>query len=280
MNKLVWAFCGLVGLWACTGSKSQVTEDIGVEIQDSVESDTLNMDEAEDVLPARADELFNDFVFSFSADTAVQRARTFFPLPYAANGETVAIKKKDWQHDPLFSIRDYYTVIYNNEEEMQLAKDTSLIQVRLEYLDLDRNMAKRYQFKRYQGVGVWCLYGITEEPFDEGDPQDFLTFYHRFATDSIVQRESIHDPLKFVTIDPDDDFSVIETTLEKDQWFAFRPDLPGKEITNVVYGQNYQEATETKTLCIHGCENGINIILSFQKQDGKWKLVSFEDTSY
>lgn len=281
MKKLVWAFIGLVIFMACTGKKPQETEEETIIVQEKVESDTLDVDEAEEALPARADELFDDFIFSFSADTAVQRVRTFFPLPYTADGEKTTIKKKEWQHDPLLSGRDFYTVIYNNEDEMQLEKDTSLIQVRLEYLNLQKKSAKRYQFKRYQGIGVWCLYGITEEPFDaEKDAEEFLDFYQQFACDSVFQRESIHSPLKFITVDPDDDFSVIETTLEVDQWFAFSPELPVNEITNVNYGQNYQEAEDTKTVCIHGCENGINNVLSFHKIDGKWKLVSFEDTSY
>ncbi|MCF0159600.1 MAG: DUF4348 domain-containing protein, partial [Bacteroidaceae bacterium] len=86
--------------------------------------------------------------------------------------------------------------------------------------------------------------------------------------------------LKFITIDPDDDFSIIETTLELELWFAFRPQLPENELTNVNYGQTYSAESTSKTLCFHGCQNGISNILSFEKQDGEWMLMSFEDTSY
>lgn len=280
MKKLVWAFCALILLMACKESKAPAVEEKEVVVQEKVEPDTLDRAEAEEALPARADELFDDFIFSFSADSLVQRARTFYPLPYSVDGEKSTIKKKEWRHDPLFAERDFYTVLYNTEDEMQLEKDTSLIQVRVEFLNLSEKKAKRYQFKRYQGVGVWCLYGISEEDFrEELDAEDFLAFYHRFVTDSIFQRESVHEPLKFVTMDPDDDFRVIETTLERDQWFAFRPDLP-LDLTNVNYGQDYLQHPDDKTLCIHGIENGINNVLSFKKHDGEWMLMGFEDTSY
>lgn len=281
MKKLVWAFCALVLLMACNGSKTQVTEEEQIVIQDTVESDTLDLTEAEEALPARADELFDDFIFSYSTDSAVQRVRTFFPLPYTADGEKTTIKKKDWEHDPLFSNRDFYTVIFNSEDELQLEKDTSLIQVRVEFLDLQKKKAKRYQFKRYQGIGVWCLYGIEEDDLNTDlDAYEFLNFYKQFACDSIFQRNHVSDPLTFITTDPDDDFGVIETTLELDQWFAFRPNLPENELTNVNYGQTYPVGSATKTLCIHGCNNGINNILTFTRRDGRWMLVAFEDTSY
>ena len=148
MKKLVWAFCALVMLMACNGNKTQVTEDEQIVVQDTVESDTLDLAEAEEALPARADELFDDFIFSFSADSAVQRVRTFFPLPYTVDGEKTTIKKKEWEHDPLFSNRDFYTVIFNSEDEMQLEKDTSLIQVRVEFLDLQQKKAKNQKLEK------------------------------------------------------------------------------------------------------------------------------------
>ncbi|MCF0186303.1 MAG: DUF4348 domain-containing protein, partial [Bacteroidaceae bacterium] len=181
MKKLVWAFCALALLMACGGKQTQ-EDTIQTVVQDSTESDTLNLAEAEEVLPPRADELFDDFIYDFSADSGVQRARTYFPFPYTTDGEQVTIKKKEWQHDPLFSNRDFYTVIFNDESEMELEKDTSLTQVRLEFLDLTKQRAKRYQFKRYQGVGVWCLYGVTEEPMNADlDAVEFLDFYQKFV---------------------------------------------------------------------------------------------------
>lgn len=276
MKKIVWVIVAFVFLAACTGKKEQpVVQDTTV-VKDSIESDTLDMGEAEEVLPERADELFDDFIFNFSKDCRVQLCRMVSPLPYVKDGKKTFIKKKDWEYDPLFFDREFYAVIYDDERDMQLEKDTSLQKVRLEYLYLDRGVVKRYNFRRYKGL--WILFDILEEPFREGvDCSDFLTFYEQFATDSVYQREHIHEPLKFVTIDPDDDFNVIETTIEVDQWFAFRPKLPQHTLTNVNYGQRYQNEKQ-KLLSLRGNGNGFNNTLTFEKQDEIWKLTCFEDT--
>ena len=51
-----------------------------------------------------------------------------------------------------------------------------------------------------------------------------MEFFARFATDSLFQSSRIAHPLIFVTSDPDDDFSILETSLDLNQWFAFKPD--------------------------------------------------------
>lgn len=50
-----------------------------------------------------------------------------------------------------------------------------------------------------------------------------ILFYERFSRDSLFQQERLHEPLYFVTADPEDEFQILETTLEPGQWFAFRP---------------------------------------------------------
>lgn len=279
MKNWVWALGALMILAACSGKKTEVAVQDSVAAIDTLVADTLNIKEAEEVLPVNADELFDDFIFDFSQNEKVQLARISFPLSVVNNGETTKIRRKEWTYDPLFANRDYYTILYNQEKEQQLEKDTALVNVRVEYLNLDNRLAKRYDFQRYQGHGMWLLCNIVNEQFtQEKDPVDFLDFYQKFANDSIFQREHVTDPLKFITFDPDDDFQVIETTLELDQWFAFRPELPQHELTNVVYGQNYEGANQ-KLICFRGCGNGLNTILTFQRQEKGWMLTGFEDTS-
>jgi len=67
---------------------------------------------------------------------------------------------------------------------------------------------------------------ISDIKNDENE--NFIEFFHKFATDSIFQRSRTREPLTFVTTDPDDDFSILETTMEVNQWFAFAPRLPKK----------------------------------------------------
>lgn len=52
------------------------------------------------------------------------------------------------------------------------------------------------------------LQAIRLQPIDNAENEDFVVFFDRFSTDSVFQSQRIRQPLQFVTIDPDDDFSV------------------------------------------------------------------------
>ena len=107
--------------------------------------------------------------------------------------------------------------------------------------------------------------------------ENFYDFYHRFASDSIFQSERLSEPLLFSTVDPEDEFSVLETTLEKGQWFAFRPPMPTEKLTNIRYGQKETEESNTKIVEFKGLGNGLSNTLYFRRVHGKWKLYKFED---
>ena len=87
------------------------------------------------------------------------------------------------------------------------------------------------------------------------------------------------NPLIFVTSDPDDDFSILETTIDHNQWFAFRPSLPVERLSNINYGQSNDWDSSTKILALKGVGNGFSNLLYFRKETGKWILYKFEDTS-
>ena len=109
--------------------------------------------------------------------------------------------------------------------------------------------------------------------------EDFFEFYERFANDSVFQLSRLHEPLKFVTADPEDEFQILETTLEAGQWFAFQPVLPRENLTNVNYGQNENVHSNTKVIEMKGFGNGFNNTLYFERRHGLWKLMQFEDLS-
>lgn len=83
----------------------------------------------------------------------------------------------------------------------------------------------------------------------------------------------------FVTSDPDDDFSILETTLDLNQWFAFKPVLPVDRLSNINYGQRNDDDSPTKILALKGIGNGFSNILYFRRKAGEWELYKFEDTS-
>lgn len=138
-------------------------------------------------------------------------------------------------------------------------------------------MVKKYYFERVKGA--WMLEGINLRSIERKESEDFVDFFARFASDSLFQSNRVQDPLLFVTTDPDDDFSILETTLDLNQWLAFKPTLPTDRLSNINYGQQNDDHSATKILALKGIGNGFSNILYFQRKDGEWKLYKFEDTS-
>ena len=285
MVKYNWKwFCYLsltCFLVSCTGKKAQVNEETPL-----LSSDTLmpiiqpeQESEVEIVeVSTRVDELFDDFIWNFASDERLQRRRVRFPLLVINMGDTTQIERSNWQHDHLFSDQSTYTLMFDNESDFDLEGDTSLSSAEVEWIYLDSQMRQRYFFERDKGA--WMLDSISLIPLTPIDDENgFVSFYSRFANDSIYQLDHVTNPIEFVTLDPDDEFSILETTLGISQWFAFKPELPTDRLTNINYGQANDSRSRRKILKVNGFQDGTSIILYFRKRGGEWEMYKFEDTS-
>lgn len=224
------------------------------------------------------DELFDDFIYNFSTDKALQRKRVRFPLEVKNNADVDSLSLKNWKHDWLFYQDNFYTLIFDKEEDMELIGDLAIDTAGIEWINIIDRQIKRYSFKRENGT--WFLESIVERPIESADNDGFFSFFHRFVTDSAYQAKMVRRPLKFVTIDPDDDFSVLETTLDINQWFAFRPELPVGTMTNIDYGQRNKTGSATKIVAMKGVDNGFSNMFYFRRKSGDdWELYKFEDIS-
>ncbi len=281
MKKVFSGLLLLLFIAAC-GNK-QKTSDPFAALTQMVDSARLQPDslqqpvEDESPKPIEADELFDDFIFNYASDDALQRQRTIFPLPYYKDDTPVKIEKKYWEHDYLFSQQSYYTLLFDREEDMDMVGDTALTSVQVEWVYLKTRMIKKYYFERIKGA--WMLEAINLRKIEKGENEDFVDFYARFVTDSVYQSKHIHTPLKFITIDPDDEFSILETTLDLNQWYAFRPVLPTDRLSNINYGQKNEDQSTTKILKVNGIGNGYSTVFYFRKKRGEWELYKYEDTS-
>lgn len=281
MKKVFSGLLLLLFIAAC-GNK-QKTSDPFAALTQMVDSarqqpDSLQQPvEDESPKPIEADELFDDFIFNYASDDALQRQRTIFPLPYYKDDTPVKIEKKYWEHDYLFSQQSYYTLLFDREEDMDMVGDTALTSVQVEWVYLKTRMVKKYYFERIKGA--WMLEAINLRKIEKGENEDFVDFYAHFVTDSIYQSKHIHTPLKFITIDPDDEFSILETTLDLNQWYAFRPILPTDRLSNINYGQKNEDQSTTKILKVNGIGNGYSTVFYFRKKRGEWELYKYEDTS-
>lgn len=287
MRKLWFGVCLLMLLVnSCEGGKKKKASfETITEEADSLAaaSDTTGLEavaQEEPMVPATADESFADFFYNFASDEKLQLSRIVFPLPYYTTDSKMHIEKADWKHDPLFSQEESYTVIFDNPDDMEMEKDTTMTSVKVEWIYLKESKIKRYYFERLKGL--WKLEAIdyADMPKEEDGQEDFYEFYDRFANDSVFQLSRLHEPLKFVTADPEDEFQILETTLEPGQWLAFQPVLPREWLTNVNYGQNGNDLqSNTKVIEMKGFGNGFNNTLYFERRRGLWKLMQFEDLS-
>ena len=242
---------------------------------DSVIADTQAVDSTEKLIeetpmPKAADELFDDFVFNFAANRKLQMKRVHFPLPVYHNDKLVkSIGKRAWKMEHFFMHQDYYTLIFDNQKQMNLVKDTAIDHVVIEKVFYAKKKVQQFLFNRINGE--WMMTSINYKPMYTNMNASFLKFYGKFATDSAFQAEHLHNPVKFVGPDPDDDFSTMSGDIEPETWPAFAPQLPHGIIYNIIYGQKYAESNQ-KIFVIRGIANGMETILTFKRVHGKWML--------
>lgn len=243
---------------------------------DSVIADTQTVDSTEKLIeetpmPKAADELFDDFVFNFAANRKLQMKRVHFPLPVYHNDKLVkTIEKRAWKMEHFFMHQDYYTLIFDNQKQMNLVKDTAIDHVVIEKVFYAKKKVQQFLFNRINGE--WMMTSINYKPMYSNMNASFLKFYGHFATDSTFQAEHLHNPVKFVGPDPDDDFSTMSGDIEPETWPAFAPQLPHGMIYNIIYGQKYAESNQ-KIFVIRGIANGMETILTFKRIHGKWMLI-------
>ena len=275
MRKVFGAFFACVLLmFSCTGKQVQrVEESLTDSVADTV--DTVPMDTLEQLLvetptPKAMDEFFDDFFFNFAANKKVQKSRIIFPLTVHKADKDEQIDKGKWEMERFFMRQGYYTLFFDNDAQMQLAKDTSINQAVVERILLRKDQVRGYVFNRIRGA--WMLREIRETSIAENVNASFLTFYQRFVTDKAFQVKSLNSMVKFVGPDPDDDFNMMEGVITPDTWEAFAPQLPSKTIYNIIYGEPKPEGNE-KIFIMRGISNGLELELRFRKVGERWLLM-------
>ena len=275
MRKIFGAFFACVLLmFSCTGKQAQRVEesvtDSVADTLDSVPLDTLEQLLSEIPTPKAMDELFDDFLFNFAANKKVQKARIIFPLTVHKGDKDEQIDKNKWEMERFFMRQGYYTLWFDNDAQMELAKDTSINQAIVEKIQLKKDLVKDYVFNRIRGA--WMLREIRETKIAENINASFLAFYQKFSSDKAFQVKSLNSLVKFVGPDPDDDFNMMEGLITPDTWEAFAPELPKKTIYNIIYGEPKSMDNE-KIFILRGISNGQEVELRFKKVGERWLLM-------
>lgn len=232
--------------------------------------------EEEEPEPVVQDGAFDDFFYSYMADQEFRRQRTKFPLPYYRYDDPLKLEEEEWGGESLFTPDENYTVIFDKEDDLELSTD-SLNSVQFEWITLENLEVEKLYFERIEGI--WTLEAVNVRALEEGDNADFVQFYQKFATDSLYQQQHVKNPLTYITVDPDNDFSILESFIDVEQWPAFRPEIPMERLSNINYGQQNDNSSVGKILKLVNPVGGYFNLLYFRKHRGSWQLYRYEDTS-
>ncbi len=279
MNKafLKALFTTSIVLCACNNGGQTSSDETSNESNDSTEAklDTLHLFEEVEP-PVSADELFVDFFFNFAADIKYQSQRIKFPLPMKDHDVQLDITRDDWHRFNRFKAQEFYSVIYERENDLDLQNDTSLSNVSVQWIDLKDEYIEEFNFRRINGK--WMLTDIVKEDMKNSPNGSFLKFYSQFVSDSTYQREAIETPLKFITQQDDPDEPTLTEELSADEWFGMQSDMPiiSDVIANIDFGQTCISQNRKKIL-VEGVSNGLCIKFKFDKIGSQWRLYEVEN---
>lgn len=244
---------------------------------DSVEAfvgDTLHLFD-EELPPVAADELFDDFFFTFIDDSKYRLHRISFPLQCLEKDELSQIAREEWKLIDPFDIGGLFFVIYEREQDLELLKDTAVSEVCVERIFLQEQRMEMYDFNRLDGK--WRLANMRKEDWLNTPNGDFLKFYAHFVSDSIFQREALSESIKVILTPGDGNDEAQEEFITKDEWFEIQEGSPvfDKVLINIDYGQT-SISQNRKILMLEGVSNGLQMKFKFYKQDEKWMLMEVE----
>ena len=220
---------------------------------DTTEVDSMEMLIAETPMPRAADAMFDDFIFNFVANKKLQKERVVFPLRTREGDKVTLTEKNQWKMEHFFMRQGYYTLLFENDEQMSHQKDTAISEAIVEKIQLRKKRVTSYYFVRIKGA--WMMKEVVVTPIAENPNASFLEFYQRFVTDSAYQVSHLNKTVTFISPDPDDDFAMMEGVITPETWSAFAPALPSKVLYNIVYGKPKPEENEMIFL-MRGVANG------------------------
>jgi hypothetical protein len=252
-----------------------VLEEDSLEVADSL-TEEESMDEliSEEPMPVSAEELFDDFLFNFASNKRLQMERVKFPIIVSSEAKADTLEKNDWQMEHFFMHHGEYTLIFDSEAQMEAVKDTSVNHAIVEKIFMDQGFVCQYQFDRKNGR--WMLDRMNKQTMSHNPNASFLSFYRRFATDSVFRQQSLAQEIAFSGPDPDNDFDQMEGVITPDFWEAFAPELPHGTIYNIVYGHPHSHSN-TKIFVLRGIANGLEVEMTFHREHNQWRLTKLSE---
>ena len=118
---------------------------------------------------------------------------------------------------------------------------------------------------------------LTDKPCDA----DFDTFFKKFRSDSIFQREHIKFPLKNTYLNSDGNYEVVrkDITILTHKFLDFATDKEAAAMVNGAFTISIEKQKDSVFYQTRGKDNGIYADIKFAFIDGCWYLVAIEDSS-
>ena len=230
---------------------------------DSLDADTMEL-EALDLyepmpIPESADELFDDFFYSFIEDEEFRTERC----------------KAELQNQSIL-MKEAYVVVYERDDDLAMRKDTTIDNAVLEWIDWHGDEVQHYQFGR-EADGRWFLTDIEPEQIEDLPNGTFYSFLSDFFTDDEFRMEATRLPLTFIVEPQGDEDEGIETSLDESEWEELYNQLPDFSTSMVCldYGQT-AISQNRKILLLEGLSSGLEMKLIFNNVGGEWKLIKIE----
>ena len=282
MKHLLYISVLCVLLTACWDRKPESGDEeteISSALADSFDyqPDTLILFDKEEI-PEAVDELFADFLYSFMVDPSFQLKRVVFPLRVKEDDSEQTIDRNAWKSASRFAARDFYSVLYEREEDLELLKDTSINTVGVEWYNLSDGQMERFNFQRIDGQ--WLLTDGEQKPTSQTSLASFAAFYAKFSSDTAFQSVSIDFPLPLVTEDVDEEFEdedIDQMMLSAESWPEFRQQMPFPEqvLTNIDYGQ-MSISQNRKVLLVESMGSSMYVKYKFDRSGDQWRLYEIE----
>jgi hypothetical protein len=108
---------------------------------------------------------------------------------------------------------------------------------------------------------------------------DFNVFIELFSKDSMFQISRIDFPLKVHESNLQKDYELSEKIIKKSVYRKRNFSYKIAESNIDTYSQEIKVINDKATIEIRGNENGLMIDIFFEKQKGKWKLITWTDSS-
>ena len=148
-------------------------------VEDTVPEDALDSLISSTPMPKAADELFDDFLFNFTANKKLQYERVKFPLKVIEGDQESFTEKKDWKIEKFFMKQEFFTLILDDESQLALSKDTTVDNVIIEKINLKEKSVEQHIFNREDGL--WMLTSINRNTVYQNPNKSFAFNFYRYT---------------------------------------------------------------------------------------------------